>query len=187
MRVRFIVRWFKMRFVTISLPLFLIANSVGYAQPSRGAFAHGALVFKDVSVIPMTSETVLRGRTVLVRDGRIVAIDEGVGKEIPSDARQIDGRGKYLIPGLADMHVHLFCDEGAPMSGAVDELGVMIANGVTTIRLMIGTPHHLLLRREIERGGMLGPQLWVASPQFTGKKSANARVVTTPEEAYSAV
>src|SRR5262249_17097516 len=55
------------------------------------------------------------------------------------------------------------------------------------IRLMIGTPHHLLLRRQIERGAILGPQLWVASPQFTGKKSLNARVVTTPEEAYSAV
>ena len=176
-----------MRFVTFGLSLFLIASSVGHAQPSRAAFTRGTLIFKDVSVIPMTSETVLRGRTVLVRDGRIVAIGEGIGKEIPSDARQIDGRGKYLIPGLADMHVHLFCDEGAPKSGAVDELGVMIANGVTTIRLMIGTPHHLLLRREIEHGGVLGPQLWVASPQFTGKKSGNARIVTTPEEAYSAV
>ncbi len=63
----------------------------------------------------------------------------------------------------------------------------MIANGVTAIRLMIGTPEHLTLRREIEAGRMLGPQLWVASPQLTGRKDVNCRVVTTPAEARAAV
>ena len=70
---------------------------------------------------------------------------------------------------------------------ASDELGVMLANGVTTIRLMIGTPEHLALRREIEAGRLIGPQLWIASPQFTGRKDLNCRVVKTPEEAKAAV
>ena len=102
-------------------------------------------------------------------------------------ARRIDGRGKFLIPGLADMHVHLFMDEGAPKERAGNEFSVMLANGVTAIRLMIGTPDHLRLRREIEAGRLLGPQLWIASPQFTGRKDTNAKVVTTPEEASAAV
>jgi imidazolonepropionase-like amidohydrolase len=63
----------------------------------------------------------------------------------------------------------------------------MIANGVTAIRLMIGTPEHLTLRREIEAGRLLGPQLWIASPQLTGTPTSNARVVTDPGAARTAV
>ena len=74
-----------------------------------------------------------------------------------------------------------------PTRSLPDELGVMLANGVTTIRLMIGTPEHLALRREIEAGRMVGPQLWVASPQFTGRKDTNCRVVKTAAEAEAAV
>jgi hypothetical protein len=85
------------------------------------------------------------------------------------------------------MHVHLYSDDETPDSLAGDELGVMLANGVTAIRLMIGTPEHLQLRRRIESGGMLGPQLWVASPQFIGTPDVNSRVVTTPDDATAAV
>jgi imidazolonepropionase-like amidohydrolase len=157
------------------------------AQPSRGALTAGLFTIKSVTVVPMTSEHLLKDFDVLVRDGRIAAVGPGGTVNIPREARAIDGRGKYLIPGLADMHVHLFCDEEAPSSVASGELAVMLANGVTSIRLMIGTPLHLMLRREIEAGSMLGPQLWVASPQFTGRKDVNCRVVTTPEEAQAAV
>jgi imidazolonepropionase-like amidohydrolase len=85
------------------------------------------------------------------------------------------------------MHVHLYADEWIPKSKAPDELGVILANGVTTIRFMIGTPEHLQMRKNVEAGMVLGPQLWVASPQFTGKKDVNAMVVTTPVEAQEAV
>ncbi|HEU4525532.1 MAG TPA: amidohydrolase family protein, partial [Gemmatimonadales bacterium] len=95
--------------------------------------------------------------------------------------------GKYLIPGLADMHTHLYSDGDIPDSVAKYELGVMVANGVTATRLMIGTPEHFTLRREVEAGRIAGPQLWIASPQFTGKEDVNSRVVTTPEDARAAV
>lgn len=157
------------------------------AQASRAALQTGAFAITNVSVVPMTGPTVLGDSTVLVRDGRIVAVGPSASLSVPAGTRRIDGRGKFLIPGLADMHVHLFSDEEAPKSAAVDELGVMLANGVTAIRLMIGTPEHLALRREIQAGRMLGPQLWIASPQFTGRNDINARVVTTPEEAQTAV
>lgn len=155
------------------------------AQSSRGSLAPGALAVTDVTVIPMTGDTVIPGATVVVRDGRIAEVGRGV--RAPAGARVIDGRGKYLIPGLADMHTHLYSDDAAPDSVAPDELGVMVANGVTVARLMIGTPEHLTLRREVAAGRVLGPQLWVASPHFTGDSSTNARVVTTPEAARAAV
>jgi imidazolonepropionase-like amidohydrolase len=106
---------------------------------------------------------------------------------VPADARRIDGRGRFLMPGLADMHTHLYSDEDLPDSLAAAELGVMLANGVTTIRLMIGTPEHLMLRRDVAAGRVLGPQLWVASPQLTGRQATNSIVVTTPDEARAAV
>ncbi len=155
---------------------------------SRGALTPGVLAVTNVTVIPMTSpDSVLRDATVVVRDGRIEAVGSTATVRVPRGARRIDGRGKYLVPGLADMHVHLYSDDETPDSLAGDELGVMIANGVTAIRLMIGTPEHLVLRARIEQGRLLGPQLWVASPQLIGTESANARVVSTPDQARAAV
>ena len=135
----------------------------------------------------MTRDTVLRDATVLVRDGRIVAVGAARNVQVPAGARRVDGRGKYLIPGLADMHAHLYSDGDTPDSLAKYELGVMVANGVTATRLMIGTREHFALRREVEAGRIVGPQLWIASPQFTGKEDVNSRVVTTPEDARRAV
>ena len=153
------------------------------SQTSRTALASGVIAITDVAVIPMTSDTVLRGSTVVVRDGRIAEVGPSGRIAIPSGARRIDGRGRYLIPGLADMHAHLYSDAQAPDSVAPDELAAMLANGVTTVRLMIGTPEHLALRREIMAGRLGGPQLWVASPQFAGRQYENGVVVATPEEA----
>lgn len=171
--------------LSFALALCLVADSQGGS--SRTALAPGSLVIRDVAVVPVTGTPTARTATVVVRDGRIVAVSGEADVEIPDGAKVIDGRGKYLIPGLADMHVHLYSDDDAPDSVAPDEFAVMLANGVTTIRLMIGTPEHLKLRKEIEAGRVLGPQLWIASPQFTGKKDTNCRVVTTPDEARAAV
>jgi imidazolonepropionase-like amidohydrolase len=157
------------------------------AQASRASLARGTFAVTDVSVIPMTRDTLLRGFTVLVRDGRIAALSPTRSLKLPAGTRRVDGQGKFLIPGLADMHTHLFSDDAVPDSVAPDELGVMVANGVTTIRLMIGTPEHLRLRREIMAGHTVAPQLWVASPQFAGKPYDNGIAITTPEEARAAV
>lgn len=155
--------------------------------PSRGALADGIVAIENVSVVPMNAETVLAGRTVLVRNGRIESVLSARQARIPSGARRIDGRGRFLIPGLADMHTHLFSDDAVPDSAGPAELGVILANGVTAARLMIGTPEHLAYRRDITGGAILGPQLWIASPQFTGRTDPNSRTVRTPEEARAAV
>jgi len=171
------------------LALTALAAPLGADQgkPSRSALAPGTIAIMDVTVIPMTGDTTLREATVVVRDGRIAEIGATRNVKVPSAARRVDGRGKYLIPGLADMHTHLYSDGDVPDSVGKYELGVMVANGVTATRLMIGTPEHFTLRREVEAGRIAGPQLWIASPQFTGKEDVNSRVVTTPEDARVAV
>src|SRR5215207_380792 len=96
-----------------------------------------SVAFTNVNVIPMDKERILQNQTVLIKDGVIVEIGSKV--KVPKDTQVIDGKGKYLIPGLVDMHTHLLSDgDDFPDSIAEDELKVMIANGVTTIRLMIG-------------------------------------------------
>jgi imidazolonepropionase-like amidohydrolase len=173
--------------ITAAVTLGLVAPGAS-AQGSRGYLSRGAFAITDVNVIPMTSETVLEQAVVLVRDGRIEAVGPADRVRVPAGVRRIDGRGRYLVPGLADMHTHLYSDDPAtPDSLGPYELGVMVANGVTTARLMIGTPEHLRLRREIEAGRVLGPQLWIASPQFAGKQYDNGVVVATPDAARAEV
>jgi imidazolonepropionase-like amidohydrolase len=171
----------------LALAVFAAPLGADQGKPSRSALVPGVFAITDVTVIPMTGDTTLRGTTVVVRDGRIAEIGATRNVKVPSAARRVDGRGKYLIPGLADMHTHLYSDGDIPDSVGKYELGVMVANGVTATRLMIGTPEHFTLRREVEAGRIAGPQLWIASPQFTGKEDVNSRVVTTPEDARVAV
>lgn len=160
--------------------------ATGFARTITAAT--GIVAFVDVNVIPMDKERVLRHQTVIVRDGVIVEIGDAKRVKVPTEAQRVAGSGKFLIPGLSDMHVHLFTDDDEfPDSFAVDELKVMIAYGVTTIRLMTGTPEQLVLRQKSAAGEILAPTVYAASPQFTGRKSSNAHVVTTESEARAAV
>lgn len=166
---------------------YVATSGAAAAQTSRGALTPGSFAITNVTVIPMTRDTMLANHTVVVQDGRITAITPSRSARIPDGARRIDGSGKFLIPGLADMHTHLYSDEYIPDSLAPRELAVMLANGVTTARLMIGTPEQVPLRKAVMDGSVLGPQLWLASPQLTGRQSPNAYVVTTPDQAKAAV
>lgn len=144
------------------------------------------VAFTNVNVIPMDKERVLRNQTVLIKNGLIAEIGSRV--KIPKTAQIIAGKEKYLIPGLMDMHTHLLSDgDDYPDSIAEDELKVMIANGVTTIRLMIGTPEQLILRERSAKGEIVAPTIYAASPHLTGKKQGNDFVVKTAEEAREAV
>lgn len=167
--------------------LLLIISVVLSAATSKTASASGIVAFVDVSVIPMDKERVLKNQTVIVRNGVIADIGDARRIKIPKGAQRIDAKGKFLIPGLSDMHVHLFTDDEFPDALAEDEFKVMIAHGVTTIRLMTGTPEQLTLRAKSEKQEILAPTIYAASPQFTGRKSTNAYVVTNEVEARTAV
>src|SRR5688572_24229854 len=144
--------------------------------------------FVGVNVIPMDRERVLANQTVIVRNGMIAEIGDAGKVKVPKDAVRVDGTGKYLIPGLVDMHTHLLSDgDDYPDSIAPDELRVMVANGVTTARFMIGTPHLLTYRGQSAKGEIVAPTIWVASPHLTGREQGNNFVVKTEEEAREAI
>jgi imidazolonepropionase-like amidohydrolase len=144
--------------------------------------------FVGVNVIPMDRERILENQTVVVKNGLIAEIGDAKKVKVPKDAVTIDGKGKYLIPGLVDMHTHLLSDSDEfPDSIAPDELRVMVANGVTTVRFMIGTPELLKLRALSAKAEIAAPTIWVASPHLTGREQGNDFVVKTPDEARDAV
>lgn len=145
------------------------------------------VAFVNVNVVPLDAERVLAGQTVIIERGLIKTIGDAKKVRIPKEAQRIDGAGKYLIPGLADMHVHLMSDDGFPDELAGDELKIMVANGVTTIRLMTGTPEQLILRAKAAKGEIISPTIYAASPQFTGRQNDNAYFVTTPEQGRAGV
>jgi imidazolonepropionase-like amidohydrolase len=99
----------------------------------------------------------------------------------------MDGRGLFLMPGLVDMHAHLFADEYAPESAAPAELGLYLALGTTSARIQIGRSQHLELRQGVREGTLAGPRLWVSSPQLSGDSGANTLLVRDPAEARAAV
>ncbi len=133
------------------------------------------VVFENVNVIPMDRERVLERQTVVVRDGRIVQIDPAQNAKIPPGVTRVDGAGKYLMPGLAEMHGHLTANY-LPDVAKADVLFLYIANGVTTVRAMLGNPEAITTRDAIAAGKLLGPKLYVAGPALNGK------VAPTPED-----
>ena len=125
------------------------------------------IVFRYVHVIPMDREQVLRNQTVLVRNGRIVSVGPTTDGPLPVNALVIDASDKYLMPGWAEMHAHVPpIDDIAPMK---DVLTLYLANGITTIRGMLGHPKHLELRSKINSGEVLGPHFYATGPSFNGQ------------------
>jgi imidazolonepropionase-like amidohydrolase len=133
------------------------------------------VVFENVNVIPMDRERVIERQTVVVRDGRIAQMGPAASVRAPTEATRVDGGGKYLMPGLAEMHGHLTANY-LPDAAKADVLYLYIANGVTTVRAMLGNPEAVTTREAIAAGKLLGPKLYVAGPALNGK------VAPTPED-----
>ena len=138
-----------------ALLVFSTALLLGSAQPATGEI----IAFRNVNLVPMTANKVIRAQTVIVSEGIISGIGPSGDVSIPADATAIDGAGKYLMPGLADMHTHL--------NDSMFEypfFNLFLANGVTTIRdLAQGSPPSVLhYRCEIESGKRLGPNILAA-------------------------
>lgn len=126
----------------------------------------GTIVFANVNVIPMDTERVLTNHTVVVENGRIAAIGPANGVETPEGAEVIDGHGGYLMPGLADMHIHLEMRDKDPRS-----LILYLAEGTTTVRAMAGQRMNLEWRDKVESGEMSGPTILTAGKVLIGMES----------------
>jgi imidazolonepropionase-like amidohydrolase len=148
---------------------------------------------KNVNIIPMTvGGVVLQNATVFIKNERI----ESINGVVPAAAKIIDGTGKWLIPGLIDMHVHVPADAGPfgpklPTQGATmffdlqDYMTLNNANGVTTIFDLNSRAEHFGQRNQIARGEVIGPRMALAALLEGGK--GQGRRVNTPEDGRQAV
>lgn len=135
------------------------------------------LAITGVSVIPMDREEVLPNQTVIIENGRITHV--GGQRRTPAGATVVDGRGKFLIPGIAEFHAHV--PSGGQAVHAHRTLALYALAGVTTARGMLGAPMHLALRDSIADGRVFGPRLLTSGPSFNGNS------VTSPEQAMAMV
>ena len=124
------------------------------------------VVFSNVNVIPMDKNEVLPNRDVVVKNGVIIDIGKTSTLKYSKDAIVIDAKGKFLLPGLAEMHAHVPpVDDIEPMKEVVK---LFTLKGVTTIRGMLGHPRHLELRSKIQSGEITGPRFITSGPSFNG-------------------
>ena len=169
-------------------------NLPGVPQRKLPTGVTTTIAFENVTVIPMDSERVLEGYTVVIIDDRIVEIGPNQEIEVPDNAHVVDAEGKFLIPGLSDMHTHIW--------GAENDLLLYLANGVTTIRTMGSEPSVILeWRDQIRDSKRIGPNIWAWWPSIEDTLSPFAdsegmeewssdggvRFVHTPEEAEALV
>jgi cytosine/adenosine deaminase-related metal-dependent hydrolase len=145
----------------------------------------------DVNVIPMDKERLLTNQTVIIENGKIKQIDKSEKVKIPNNALLIEGKGKYLVPGFFDMHAHFFYEQGENKNTCEAELKLMLANGLTTVRIECGDSVYLEAKKNIREKKWGGPGLFISSPQFVGNwpwpGKVFAKICKTPEEAAAAV
>ena len=138
-----------------------LVMATALAAQQKDGDGQGSLVIAHVTVIDATGASPKPDTTVVIVGDRIAIIGKGSQTAVPKSARVVDGAGKFLIPGLWDMHVHL---------NYKDYLPLFIANGVTGVRVMWGQPEHHEWRKEIEAGSLLGPRMKIGSPIIDGPK-----------------
>jgi imidazolonepropionase-like amidohydrolase len=137
-------------------------TALSQAVPARTAFV-------GVSLLPMATDTLLSDQTVLVEKGVITHIGARSATPVPPGTLVIEGNGGVLMPGLADMHVHLE-DEA--------DLRRYLEAGVTLVRNMRGEPRHLQWREEIAAGRRLGPRIITTGPTLAGAVRRNPRHIS---------
>ena len=186
------------------LPM-LLASAPLIAQPVRSSARsrEDPVAITHVTVIDVATGAKLRDRTVLVRDRHIATVDTAPRVRVPPGTRRVDGSGRFLIPGLWDMHVHLVTDRVT----RTNLFPLFVANGVTGVRDMWGdcdsvcassdadvakpVPATVVQRwkRDISRGVLIGPRIVASSAMFEGRPTMfpGSYAVRSPDEAREKV
>ena len=176
------------RVVSIGRGTVCVLFALWAAGPSAAAES-ATYAFVDVNVISMDVPEAESQRTVLVEGDRIVTVGPADAVAVPSGATMVDGTGKFLLPGLADMHAHIGGDYRPGQTAPRADLLLYLATGVTTIRNAVGSQDVLRLASAINDGTLLGPRMEVASPLLEGEDAVwdFAVRVLSADEARAAV
>lgn len=143
---------------TVFILFVLTITGLVHAQVADRTYA-----IVGVNVIPMDEERILENQVVIISDGVIQSVSDTTATTLPADMSQIDGTGRYLMPGLADLHIHLRNN---------DELVNYLAWGVTTVMHLGGSGQsgrqQLETRERIRNGEMLGPNIYTTDRVLDG-------------------
>jgi len=136
----------------------MVAASIMFAPIA--SLADSPLVIRNVDILDVETGSYRRNQNLIVQDGLITKIGASDSIQAPDDSDIIDASGRILMPGLTDAHAHL----------TERDIGLFLANGITSVREMNGSPTHLRLRENIALGDVLGPRVLVSSPLITGRE-----------------
>jgi imidazolonepropionase-like amidohydrolase len=165
--------------------LFAGGTALAVAQSSKPR----AVAIINVTVIDVTGGALEPHRTVVVRNGRIEAVRDSDAAKDKDSGTQVNGTGKYLIPGLWDMHVHLVFGDWFPQANEIS-LPLFVANGITGVRDMGGKLEVLdEWRKQISSGRLIGPRIVMSGPMLDGPQPRfpSSIAIKTPEDGRRAV
>ena len=155
------------------LSFFITQTTLAQTTPTD------TLVLQRIKVVDITSGHINKNQTVQISSGRIISIRKYQKKNQSVNGQVIDAKGKYLIPGLWDMHVHI---SQGPWFNAEKTFALMIANGITGIREMGGNLNILKKWKEqINDGSLLGPRMIIAGPVLYGDRNIGLTYLATPD------
>ncbi len=169
----------------LSFALFTLAF-----VPQAASRSTPCTAFSQITVVSTDVERLLLNQTVLVLGRRIERVGDSSQVSVPKSCAIIDGRNRFLIPGLVDSHVHLYGPGVSPDDRAMQEkiLSMLLANGVTTALNMLGSPEILKLRDDLDEGKIVGPRLYTAGIFFEAEHAyslgpfIHLPTFNTPEE-----
>lgn len=134
---------------------------------------------RNVNIVnPEKKQPLLLNRDVYIKDGVIVKIKRSAKKSSEKGKSSIDGTGKFLMAGLADMHAHI------PQDNREKYLLMNLAAGVTTLRSMRGDTSHIQLKSEIKNGKIVGPDLILSAPPISARTAIHAEEFSDVVETY---
>ena len=173
------------------IPVLLVLYSCSSTSDPKPGVSDSATIFQGVNIVDVRDGSVNSNQQVVVDSARIVSISDMVDVQRstwPEGVTVIDANGKYLTPGLAEMHAHI----PSPNEGEdwiQDVLFLYVANGITTIRGMLGHPRHLELREEAQNNSIISPRIYTSSTSFNGNsvptpEAGRQKVIESKEAGY---
>ncbi|MEJ1223670.1 amidohydrolase family protein [Sediminicola sp. 1XM1-17] len=172
-----------MKRISILLGLGLLFS----CSPLKEKVGQSAIVFTNVNIVDVRNGTILEKQQVVTDSGRIKSIQQSIAN-LEDYGTLIAGDGKFLIPGLAEMHAHI--PQPPTSEERIEEtLFLYLSNGITTIRGMLGHPSHLVLRDKSKKGKILSPRIFTSSPSLNGnsvptKEEAIEKITAYKKEGY---
>lgn len=166
--------------LTITLLIFLVvdAKNTSYLDIENNVnLSDNSYLITNINILPMSNDTIMTNKTIFIKGGIIEDIKDSINID---GIKIIDGKNNFLTPGLIDMHTHLWDKQ---------ELGLYLANGVTTIRNLWGYSMHLRIKEKLDNNKIIGPMFFTSSPKLTSEQDQGGDKVqiSTPKEAKNAI